>query len=608
MAIDQKKLGSKFQEIKAVASTSLKMIKFVWGVDKWLFLATLIAMIIPAVVPFINLYIYKLVIDLVVASIAGAPFVLNKFLPLIALRIFTYYIQNAAFATQALVERLLWTKVPIYLNEVVFSKITSLDAYYFENDKFKDMLEKVRDNLNYRPQNLVDNILYALQSLVQFSIAFITLARLNWFLIILIALVAIPSFIEQSYRAKISWGLWGGQTPDRKRFWYLSNLMQSHQSIKEIKIFKLAKQFVNQITGIQGRFYNENKSLAVKSYVIGLLLDGVSTAVFIGIEIFVILEAFAKRVTVGDINFYTGVVSNYQNSLGGLLRNVNGIYEHGLYVSTIFEVLDLKPIIKIPENGVKLDLTKPPLIEFKNVDFSYPDSTHKVLNNFLLTIKPGEKIAFVGENGAGKSTIIRLLARFYDVDAGEILINGVNIKDLDLTDWYKNIGVLFQDFNRYEDPVKTNIHYGNIDRTLDLKQIISAATSSGAHKMINQLDDKYNQMLGKTFEKGTELSGGQWQKIALSRAFFRNAPVLVLDEPTSAIDAKAESEIFGRVEKLSKEKTVIIISHRFSTVRNADKIFVIDKGRIVEQGSHEQLMKLDGQYSTLFKLQAKGYQ
>jgi ATP-binding cassette, subfamily B, bacterial len=238
----------------------------------------------------------------------------------------------------------------------------------------------------------------------------------------------------------------------------------------------------------------------------------------------------------------------------------------------------------------------------------YPGASNKILNKFSITINPGDKIALVGENGAGKSTIIKLLARFYDVSAGEILLDGTNIKDVNLESWYRYLGVLMQDFNKYEDPVKDNIYFGKVNEHYSLQEIITASNLAGSHSMINKLDKGYEQMLGRMFEGGIELSGGQWQKIALARAFFRNAPVLVLDEPTASIDAKAESEIFSRVEKLSKDKTVIIISHRFSTVRNADKIYVIENGKISEEGTHEELLKLNGQYAMMFKLQAKGYQ
>lgn len=326
-----------------------------------------------------------------------------------------------------------------------------------------------------------------------------------------------------------------------------------------------------------------------------------------GVVIFIVFEAFAKRITVGDISYFTQVITTFQNGIGGLFRNIAQLFNQSLYVASIFEVLDAPAKIIQAKNPIKINLTKPPLIEFQDVAFAYPGTDKQVLKNFNLTLNKGEKIALVGKNGSGKTTIIKLLCRFYDVTEGEILINGVNIKDLDLNEYYQLLGVLFQDFTKYEYPVKENIYFGKVSEKENLKAITEAATLSGADPMIKKLDKKYEQMLGRTFEGGVELSVGQWQKMALARAFFRKAQVLILDEPTSSIDAKTESEIFNKVEKLSKDKTVIIISHRFSTVRNADKIYVIDNGKITEAGSHEGLMKLEGQYATLFNLQAKGY-
>ncbi len=603
--VSKKKLG----EVRDSIRTSFRLLKLIWTIDPFLVSVSLVANLIPAVVPFVNIYIYKLVIDLVVKVVSGSQgFDPTKFYPLIGLRILTFFIQDGAFRTQNLVQRLLWTKVPVHLNDLVFRKISSLDIYYFENDKFRDLLEKVREAAGYRPQRVIESLLFGFQSALQVTIAFVSLAKLNWVFAIVIAFMAIPEFIDQAYRSKLAYGIWDAEGPMRKRFGYLSHLIQHHKEVKEIKMFRLADKFLTEVKNIQQKFYDYNKDLAIKRYVSGIGFNALGTIVFVGVEIYVIFQALARKVTVGDISFYTGVVSNFQNGLGGLLRNVNEVFDSSLYVKSIFEVLDSKPILEQSKKQIKLNLKKPPVIEFREVDFIYPDTKAKILNNFSLVINPGEKIAFVGENGAGKSTIIKLLARFYDVNAGEILINGVNIKDLDLDNWYQYLGVLLQDFNRYEDPARENIYFGNVDSKMELNEIISAATSAGAHQMIQKFDKGYEQMLGRMFEGGVELSGGQWQKIALARAFFRNAPVLVLDEPTASIDAKAESEIFNKVEKLSKDKTVIIISHRFSTVRNADKIYVIDGGKIVENGSHEELMKIAGQYAALFKLQAKGYQ
>lgn len=598
----------KFSQIKDAFYTSIKTLKLVWQVDRSLFIGAFITSTIPAVVPFINIYIYKLVIDLVVAVTGGAIFDPVQFYSLIAFRVFTYFILEATFRTQEYIDKLLWTKVPIYLNQLVIGKLATLDVQYFEDSQFRNLMERAKESLGFRPQNLISSIMFGFQSFIQFLIALVAIANLNWIFIALIALVTIPEFINQSIQSKFAWGIWGANTPLRKRFDYLHKILVGPREAKEVRIFRLAKSFLKELKSIQEKFYQDNKVLANKGFRVGLLFNGLSTLVFVGIEVYVILQALTKRVTVGDISFYTGTIMNFQHGLGGFLRNINNVFEHSLYVKSMFEVLDAVPLIKLSDNPVKLTLNKPPLIEFKNVTFSYPGSEIKILKDFSLTINPGEKVAFVGENGAGKSTIIKLLARFYDVNEGEIFVNSTNIKNLDIDNWYEHLGVLFQDFNKYDHTVKENVHFGKISKEANLQEIIEASTDAGAHSFISQYEKGYETMLGKVFEGGVEPSGGQWQKLALSRAFFRNSPVLVLDEPTAAIDAKAENEIFNRVETLSKDKTVIIISHRFSTVRNADKIYVINKGKVIESGSHEELMKLKGQYEKMFSLQAKGYQ
>lgn len=608
LMLSEKINTEKLNQVKETISTGSKLLILIWKLDRWLLLGVAISSIIPAFIPFANLYIYKLVIDQVVKVIGGVPLDVSKFYPLIGFRIATYFLQEVAIRTDAFVNRLLWMRMPMAMSNIALLKISTLDIQYFENSKFRDLLEKFRESYNVRPQQMLDHLFYTLQSLIQLLIAFGVIAKLNWFLVILVSAIAIPEFVSQTQRSKLSWGIWSSNAPQRKRYNYLQNVLQHPQAVKEVKIFGLAPKFISWIKELQLQFYKENSSLVKKSYYFDLFFNSLSTAVFVGVEIFVIIEALAKKVTVGDISFYTGVVSNFQNGMGGFFRGLNGIFENSLYVKNFFDVLNLEPIIKNIDHPVKIELEKCPKIEFKEVDFKYPETDKYILKNFSLIINPGEKVAFVGENGAGKSTIIKLLARFYDVDSGEILVNGVNVKNLDLKSWYEYLGILFQDFNRYEDTAKTNIHLGKVSEPENLDNIIRAATSAGAHQMVSKYEKGYEQVLGRMFEGGIEPSGGQWQKIALSRAFFRNAPVLVLDEPTSAIDAKAESEIFSRVEKLSRDKTVIIISHRFSTVRNADKIYVVDNGKIVESGTHQDLMKIDGQYATLFKLQAKGYQ
>lgn len=606
--IQRKFPTEKVNQLKDTVKVIVRMMKMIWKIDPKLFSLAAVFYLFPSVIPFLNAYIYKLIIDLIVKLVQAGSTDISGLWILVGARLVTYFVQDISFNTQDLIERILFTKFPISINQIFFKKISSLDVAHFENSEFRNLLEKAQEGYGYRPQRLFSNTFYALSELVTVLIAFVAIARLNIFMVVLICAVVIPEFIIQTQRSKIAWGIWGGNATLRKRFDYLQRILMGFREFKEVKIFQLANKFLAEIKKVQEKFYFDNKKLLQQNYGYRLIFRSFAVLIFVGFEVFVLMEAIAKRLTIGDIGFYTGIVTNFHQSMSGFFRALGEIFDSSLYVKHIFEVLDIEAMIKVPNHPIHPDFTKTPLIEFKNVDFVYPDTKDKILKNFSMVIKPGEKIAFVGENGVGKSTIVKLLIRFYDVSAGEILINGVNIKEIDLGDWYKVIGVLFQDFNKYDDTVKENIGLGKVYEDIDLEQITQAAMSAGAHPMIAKFEKGYEQMLGRVFEEGIELSGGQWQKIALARAFLRNAPVLVLDEPTASIDAKAEAEIFSKVEKLSRDKTVIIISHRFSTVRNADTIYVIDDGSVIESGTHDELIKLNGQYATMFKLQAKGYQ
>jgi len=596
------------ERIRNVWKTSLRLVKLVYTAEPFLFCLFLGVSLLPGILPFVSSYVYKLIIDTVVAILSGNEASLWNLSVFIGIAALIYMFQNIIFNIQSYVEVLLYTKIPILLNERIYAKISNLDIQHFENSDFKNELEKVRESLSFRPQNLFSNIIYALQSFVQISVACIAIAHLNWILLFIIALTSLPEFIVRTRRSEVSWGIWSASSETRKRFWYLADLLQVPATIKELKIFQLTRKFLDDMQAIQLKYYKENAKVAKANLFYNSGASSISIFIAIGVEIYVIFQALQKRLTVGDIEFYRGVVTNFGNGLSGLFRNITNIFESSLYVQSIFTVLDTERLILDDKEAVPLDLQKPLHIALKNVSFAYPDSEKKVLNNISITITPGEHIAFIGENGAGKSTIIKLLLRLYDVSEGEILIQGINIKQIQRKSLYKAFGVLFQDFTKYEYTVKENIYFGDVTKSLEVQAIHKAAAESDADEFIKKFSKQYDQVLGKTFEEGQELSIGQWQKIALARAFFRNAPILILDEPTAAIDARAEAEIFESIQKLQEDKTVVIISHRFSTVKNADRIIVLDNGKIAEEGSHTSLMELDGIYAELFTLQAKGYQ
>ena len=605
MAIFLKK--EKINKVLDVVKTSKRLLIFLWKMDKPLFLYSLIVVIVPAFIPFANAYIYKLLIDMIVGSFNRSHFNFQLLYFLMVLRLITFIVQEIFVSLQNYVDLMVWTKLPVELYRVVLLKLSHLDLRYFEDSNFKDTLQRVKESYTWRPLNMISSIFYTFQSLTVLLIAVIVISTLNIFLGFFIVLIAFPVFLNQTKYAKTIWGLWEQHSPYRKKFWYISDLIQNGQSAKEMKIFQTASIFIAELDKIQKKFVFENTRIGKKRFFTTLLLDIGGIFVYFAIELFIILSTIAGKITIGGLTYFTFVVGNFQGAVNGLFRNMSQVYNQTLYVEDIFKVLDVEPSIYSPKNAVKVDIHKSPNIEFRNVSFFYPDSKKEVLKNFSLTIKSGEKIAFVGENGVGKTTMIKLLARFYDVTSGEILINGVDVKKLDLVSWHKTLGVIFQDFIKYENTLRENIYFGKTFEKENFKDILKAAGKSGANKVADSLEKGYEQVLGKIFEGGADLSVGEWQKVALARAFFRNAPILILDEPTASIDAKSENEIFEKVERLGKDKTVIIISHRFSTVRSADKICVISKGKIVEMGNHNELMKLKGRYEKLFNIQAKRY-
>lgn len=595
--------------IKQIAKNTRRLFSLAWKMDRKTTLLYYLTAAIGALVPLGSAFVLKLLIDYLQVTqnslITTVPVIIAVVL--------------AAGYLVTLIDGIVYGSLHLSYLDYVFryelqneitmkfhQKIAKLDIAHFENSEVQNLITKTRDTMQWRLPDYLRTFSEFFRDIVGFLAAFIVLLPFGWWIPILVSTISLPRLYLQAKYGAIQWSIWGSGAPQTKKLWYLNYLLQEPMTVRETRISQSSEPLLNKFREIQLYLFKLSKG-ALDRYLRVSAIPPIIEAVFI----FLVAYHFLPNVVTGAISIGSfALFITMLEQLGSRSANASmflaHLYEDNLYVNHYFDFLALPPLLKTAKNPVEFKVIKPPKIEFRNVSFNYPGGP-KVLDNVSFIVKPGESVALVGHNGAGKTTIVKLLCRFYDVSSGEILINGTNIKKLDLPHWYKFLGTLFQEFVKYHFTVKENIFLGAPDKN-DETAMKEAAVKSGAAEFIEHLPNKYNQILGKEFDDGEELSGGQWQKLAIARAFYEEPPVLILDEPTSAIDAEAEYEIFHNLEKQYKNKTLILVSHRFSTVRNASNIIVIDNGKVVESGSHQELMKLNGQYAKLFSIQAKGYQ
>lgn len=587
-----------------------KMLSLAWNTDKFLTVGYFGLSGLGAFFPIITSYIYKLLIDNLVATqniATSIPLILISFLG-------ARYIFNVAqdFIMWALkgtyFDFLFRYKIQNVLNYNFFQKISNLDIGHLEDPKTEDLIAKATDTFTWRPPDFLRGFSYLFNSFIGFTAAFFLLIPYGVYIPFAIALASVPRLYLRAKFGKLEWSIYGSGAPEVRKLWYLRWLLSTKTAVIESRIFQSQKELLSRFKNTQDYLYTLNKGPVDQFLKVALppqILEVLVVFAFAYLKLPVVLSG---GMSVGDFTFFISLLDRISYSLADMILNFGAMYENNLYVDHYFEVLNLPKIVNEKDKPAKImKKTDPPKVEFKNVSFSYPGSKTKVLNGVSFIVNPGENVAIVGKNGAGKTTIVKLLCRFYDVASGEILIDDVNIKDLRLSDWYSYIGTLFQEFMHYDFTARENIMLGNANLK-DEKKMKEAAQKSGADDFIEKLPKKYDQLLGRQFEGGVELSQGQWQKLAVARAFYQFPSILIMDEPTSAIDAEAEFEIFQNLKNLYKDKSLFLISHRFSTVRNADKILVLDEGIITEEGSHEDLMKVHGLYSKMFSTQAIGYQ
>ena len=584
-------------------------VKLVWQTNRWATIGLGFLTLVGALLPASQAWVGKLIVDGVVASIqrGAAPEQVRSVFVYLIIELALFLLSAGLNHARRLIQQLIQLQLANRIRGEIIHKALNLDLAFFEHPDFYDRLQNARRESGYKPVDLINDTFLIVQNTITLISFAVLLLRFSPWLVIILLVTSVPAFIAETRFAEEGFRLLTYRAPETRQINYLSRLLTEDTSAKEIKLFNLGETLLARYMTLFEKFFHEDKSLALRRAVAGFSLGLIATLGFYGSYAWIVWQTVHGRISLGDMTLYLTIFRQGQTTFQGILSGVGNIYENNLFMANLFDFLGLKPQMVIADQLQKLTVPLRQGIEFRGVGFRYPDTEEWALRDIDLTIRPGEKIALVGPNGAGKTTLIKLLSRLYDPTEGTILIDGIDIRELDPLDLRQRIGVIFQDFVRYHLAASENIGFGQVEALDRLEQIIESARKSGAHSIIENLPDGYQTMLGRWFRGGHELSVGQWQKIALARAFMRDAEILVLDEPTASLDAETEYEIFRRFQELTVGKMAILISHRFSTVRMADRIVVIQEGRIAEIGSHHDLLNQGGIYGHLFSLQAEGY-
>lgn len=601
---DKKKIGLK-DSLNSLTYVP-RFFKEIWKTNKKLFLISALCRLIAALLPVVILWVGKIIIDEIIRITTQGEKDFSELWKYVLIEFILVVVSDLVSRAISLTDGILGDQYNIQTSVKIIHKTNEVDISLLEDSEFYDKLERARTQTMGRV-DLMSNVLGQAQTTISILTLVAGLIYFEPYLIILLVLSIIPSFINEVRFSQQQYSLARSWTAERRELDYLRFIGANDKTAKEIKLFGLTNFVVNRFQNLATKYFNLNKTLVIKRSSYGFLFNVLGSISYYAAYVFIIYRVLSGVITLGELTFLSGSFNRLMKNLQDFFSKFTRISESSLYLKDYFDFIDISVKPKTKED-VPLPKKIEKGFEFKNVFFAYPESENQILKNVSFSINAGEKIAFVGQNGAGKTTLTKLLLRFYEPTSGEILLDGVNINRYNKSEYQAYFGVLFQDFFRYEFTVRENIAIGKIDEIDNQVRIEKAAALSLADEVVSELDYGYEQQLGKRFVKGQELSGGQWQKIALARAYMKNAEVMILDEPTSALDAKAESEVFERFIHLIKDKTSVIISHRFSTVRQADRIIVLEEGTILESGRHQELMINNKLYAKLFSLQAEGYQ
>jgi ATP-binding cassette subfamily B protein len=564
--------------------------------------------IFRSAMPVALLYVGKLIIDQVVALNTNSPSGnLQELWQLVALEFALALLTDGLNRMINLTDSLLGDLFSNYTSMRIMKHAATLDLDQFEDSVFYDKLERARQQTVGRTV-LLSQVMSQVQDFISMAFLLTALIAFNPWLILLLLLAIIPSFLGESYFNSKNYALSRSQTPERRELDYLRYLGASDETAKEVKIFSLSDFIIARFKTLSDKFYSDNSKLAVRRSLWGTFFSVLGTLGYYAAYGFIIYETVTGKSTVGSLTFLAGSFRQLSSLMETMLSRFTIVSQGAIYLNDFIDFFEIKPKITQNQNALPFPNPIKTGFVFENVGFQYHNTDRWANRNLSFQLKPGEKLALVGENGAGKTTLVKLLARLYDPTEGRILLDGKDLKEYDLEGLRHHLGIIFQDYIRYQMTFYQNIAVGNINEIENEELVKRAATESLADKLALKFPDAYQQWLGRRFNDGVELSGGEWQKVALARAYMKDAQVLILDEPTAALDARAEYEVFQRFAELTKGKSAVLISHRFSTARLADRILVLDNGTLLESGTHQELLKADGRYAELFKLQAMGYQ
>ncbi len=493
-----------------------------------------------------------------------------------------------------------------YVSIRVMRQAAQLDLTTYENPEFYDRLERARVQATDRLA-MIQAMGRLFQQVVTTIIFTAVLLRYSPLLVLLLLVGVLPSFLGETHFAFLGYAKNFRQTPAKRLMDYLRQVGGSKEAAKELKLFNLSEYLTERFSKLSKEIYDENVALSSRKVFWGGLLSIIGTGGYYGSYAFVIWRAIHGAYDIGTFYFITNSIMQASSYLQQVFSTASGIADQALFLTDLIAFFDMKPTVRSKPNALPAPRPIKRGFEFRNVSFAYPGTERRILKNFNFTLSPGERIALIGENGQGKTTVVKLITRLYDPTEGQILLDGVDLREYSLDDLHQEMGVIFQDFMRYEMTARENIAVGRVEIPHTEDEIITAAEKSLAAEVVKKLNGGYDQMLGRRFETGVDLSGGEWQRIALARAYLRDAQLLILDEPTAALDAKSELEVFERFAELTTGKMALLISHRFSTVRMADRIVVLAGGQLVEEGDHKQLMALNGRYAEMFEMQAASY-